>query len=250
MDENKILKVLTEDIQSHRDYVQRLYRNAFSVGAVLVAVGIGLGYWILGKQLDAKIFEYRIVESYKHSLEERVKVAVANTVDSNEIQGNISTLIKDLSADEIRKASAGLDRDITSRIREEVEEIKELDIDKLIEKTIIPSASIMAFDLSECPNGWRAYKEAYGRFLRGIDKSNSGVDPEGKRSPSTLQDDQFAAHSHNIPHNLHVWDATGGLDSSTGRGRTFDIKSLQTTDSGSSVETRPKNVAVLFCVKI
>ncbi len=60
----------------------------------------------------------------------------------------------------------------------------------------VPSGAVMAFNLSACPTGWSEYAPAYGRFIRGIDKSGTNIDPSGQRSPGDVQADDFKTHSH------------------------------------------------------
>lgn len=46
----------------------------------------------------------------------------------------------------------------------------------------VPVGAVMAFNLSACPTGWSEYAPAYGRFIRGIDKSGANIDPLGQRT--------------------------------------------------------------------
>jgi hypothetical protein len=54
----------------------------------------------------------------------------------------------------------------------------------------------MAFNLATCPNGWSEYTPAYGRFIRGIDKSGTAIDPDGQRALGNIQTDAFQGHWH------------------------------------------------------
>ena len=47
--------------------------------------------------------------------------------------------------------------------------------------TTVPSGMVAAFNLTACPSGWTEYTPAYGRFIRGIDKSGSNTS-EKRRS--------------------------------------------------------------------
>jgi len=55
----------------------------------------------------------------------------------------------------------------------------------------------VAFNLDSCPKkaGWEDYQPAYGRFVRGIDKTGT-VNPEGILARGTLSDDQIKSHTH------------------------------------------------------
>jgi len=99
-------------------------------------------------------------------------------------------------------------------------------------------SAVIPFASEACPPGWKNYKDAYGRFIRAIDKSGKNVDPDGYRKPGMKQEDGFKAHPHykdgrNVNSVSRNWKANsrGGWK-----------------DTGIE-ETRPKNVAFLFCIK-
>lgn len=80
-----------------------------------------------------------------------------------------------------------------------------------------------------------------GEFLRGTD-AQRGVDPG--RVFGSSQSDEFRSHTHS-------------LTFSGGSGNQFDpylqtgsyLKTSRTTDSAGGSETRPRNVALQFCIK-
>ncbi len=39
----------------------------------------------------------------------------------------------------------------------------------------LPARSVVPFELMSCPVGWEEYKEAYGRFIRGIDRTRTPI---------------------------------------------------------------------------
>jgi hypothetical protein len=115
----------------------------------------------------------------------------------------------------------------------------------------IPSGAVVAFDSKECPsNGWREFKAGYGRFIRGIDKGSNPIDPDGLRTPGALQSDSFQKHDHTGDYQYFKPAGRGTGDPenlmiSTGQGtRKFSVF------PDGDVETRPKNVALLFCQKL
>lgn len=118
-------------------------------------------------------------------------------------------------------------------------------ISKIPDIISVPSGAVVAFDAETCPSeGWKEYKAAYGRFVRGIDRSGSNVDPDGERNPGSLQEDEFKAHNHSEQRfkiGTHC-----GLDGCNG-GPTNET--VQTGSTGGQ-ETRPRNVALLYCVKL
>ncbi len=111
------------------------------------------------------------------------------------------------------------------------------------------AGAVVAFNRNACPGGWSLYEPAQGRFIRGIDLRNPGnVDPAGKREPGNVQDDQVKAHSHSI--NYKEGQADGGHGYWA---KSFDSNSVgmpggtTSTREGGGDETRPKNVALLYC---
>lgn len=130
-----------------------------------------------------------------------------------------------------------------------------------------PEGTISAFHLSACPNGWVAADgtggtpDLRGRFIRGRDDAGSGaagVDPSGVRAVGDEQMDAFQGHYHS--HDIRT--ATGGTDrnATIGRGTTTGgtvdtiVAQDPITDGANgtpriSDETRPRNVALIFCMR-
>jgi len=108
-----------------------------------------------------------------------------------------------------------------------------------------PSGAVMAFDRDTCPPGWSEYANAQGRFIRGIDKTGSRRDPDGKRAPGAYQPDSIAAHNHQV--------SISRADTQiVGRGilpyfePRNNFPAVRSSMEGGD-ETRPKNIALLFC---
>ena len=121
------------------------------------------------------------------------------------------------------------------------ERLRSLEYDLSI---LAPSTVIIAVAADSCPNGWEDYTDGYGRFLRGIDKSNLGIDPDGRRNHSTPQEDLIKKHKHNY--------RSSARKDVSGKGSRSDFAwnadTYTTADNiGGGDETRPKNVALLFC---
>jgi len=109
------------------------------------------------------------------------------------------------------------------------------------------TGAIVSFNSAQCPSGWEEFVPAYGRFIRGIDKSGI-IDPDGNRNPGGLQEDAIKEHTHNLPNNNILYSgANGGPHSpwvgGNGIGKTGGIV------EGHGIETRPKNVALLYCLR-
>ena len=111
----------------------------------------------------------------------------------------------------------------------------------------LPVGAVVAFELDECPTpGWKEYKLAYGRFIRGIDKSGTKVDPDGKRKPGAPQEDSFKSHFHTQDGDIHIHG--GGFWMKPERHFHYS-RSQSKTSSVGGAETRPVNVALLYCEK-
>ena len=110
----------------------------------------------------------------------------------------------------------------------------------------VPSGAVVAFERINCPNGWQEYKKLYGRFIRGIDRSNEYIDPDGERGIGGIQVDLIAAHWHALPGEAWSFDGNGSnQDPSNPNGGAGFRRTMET----GGAETRPKNVALLFCVR-
>ncbi|NBV54547.1 MAG: hypothetical protein EBR79_02410, partial [Proteobacteria bacterium] len=112
----------------------------------------------------------------------------------------------------------------------------------------IPAGTISAFASTTCPTGWSEYTAARGRFLRGID-NGAGNDPSGTRSPGNTQADAYQAHTHNFAGGSNaIGTGTVAPGGQSGNAFLFDAAAIMASGTGNtSTETRPKNVAVIFC---
>ena len=110
----------------------------------------------------------------------------------------------------------------------------------------IPTGAVIAFENENCPlGGWKEYRPAYGRFIRGIDKSGTGIDPNPDRAPGSLQDDELRSHTHQVS-GVRGQRRNGSDPSGE---QVNNAATVETTAVGGA-ETRPKNVALLFCQKL
>lgn len=140
-------------------------------------------------------------------------------------------------------------------IRKIVNEISgEVTIDKLssaLEPLVMQKLSlknsVIAFYCDKCPPGWEEFKPAYGRFIRGIDRSDEKIDPEGERTPGSIQKDDLKKHSHTRPN--AVYD--GGPPEKIAKSKYYGLqwKNPPPTGETGGDETRPKNVSLLYCIK-
>lgn len=81
-----------------------------------------------------------------------------------------------------------------------------------------------------------------GEFVRGWDNGR-GVD--SGRSFGSSQADEFKSHSHT----LNVWQSTTNTaHNGVGAGNT-NFRSVRSVDATGGTETRPRNIALLYCIK-
>lgn len=107
------------------------------------------------------------------------------------------------------------------------------------------SGEIAAFDLPACPDGWSPYAPSSGRFLRGRCLSGETChDPDGTRTAGGVQADDFKSHTH--AQYAEYFNFSSGGGSIMGRGV---AGAGGGTSATGGAETRPKNVAVLYCRK-
>lgn len=135
--------------------------------------------------------------------------------------------------------------------------------------------AVIAFDLQKCPEGWAEYPGAYGRFIRGVDRGGSRTDPDGQRAVGSIQLDAVQritgklrgvdgaanqawpwgfrpsnepGNAFLVPNSQHLYNVYGGRDYNPGTGdeAIFDSRRVVRTAD----ETRPVNVALLYCKKL
>lgn len=125
---------------------------------------------------------------------------------------------------------------------------------------VAPEGLLAAFYRTACPEGWlladgtQGTPDLRGVFMRGRDPGNAtGRDEDGERAVGNYQADQFASHKHTLIIS-DLWGyGTPYIDNHLNPGNNNPAPGLSlnrdTTNAGTGVETRPKNVAVLFCMR-
>jgi uncharacterized protein (DUF2147 family) len=114
----------------------------------------------------------------------------------------------------------------------------------------IPTGAVVAFDLDDCPSGWQLADgssaagnlDLRGMFIRGLDDGR-GADPDSSRNLGSTQSDDFKSHNHN---SSNIWFNAGCAYTFAAGGYCGSPSPLQ-YQGGS--ETRPKNVALIYCIK-
>lgn len=113
----------------------------------------------------------------------------------------------------------------------------------------LPSGAVVSFDLDQCPQGWTEYPLAYGRFIRGIDRSGAKIDTDGERKHGSVQEDALQTHRHQFSYNVGGNQAGGGRNMEQNAANA-SMPVGPPLDARTEAETRPKNVALLYCKKI
>lgn len=120
-------------------------------------------------------------------------------------------------------------------------------------KVTIPKNSVMAFNQETCPEGWSDFTPAYGRFVRGIDRNKAPLDPDGERVLASLQIDALAEHTHTTTglKQYPSWSSQELIGEATDFASAIhpSIGGYAEISSTGAKETRPVNVALLYCVK-
>jgi hypothetical protein len=138
-------------------------------------------------------------------------------------------------------------------VHEEIQQIREETAAKIQALTdrIDKRGEVVAFAATACPAPWTLYIPAVGRFVRGLDPAGT-IDPDGTtRQVGSLQADGIISHAHTMGAN--------GLDSQTNTTGTMRYPNYVPNDGGGGkkqtdanagglTETRPKNVALLYCI--
>lgn len=178
-----VLDVLTEDIQSHREYIQKLYRTAAVVGGTGILLAVAVGTWFLGRELNAAILQYSIDQQLiakmdelleNRSEEEVAKISVATEEATQSALEKINSATTDAgriaqteigatSANQIALAKQELDQylsdQLTDEVRESVQpllaEFSQASVEEVAQRLAIPAGFVAAFDRpSGCPSGW------------------------------------------------------------------------------------------------
>ncbi len=258
-----ILKLLTEDIQSHREHVQKLYRNAVWIGGVVIAGGISLVVFALGEQIDARILEYRI----DVALEERVKkLTQTHLEDAKKTISEEAKIVEDIAVNKIdevgqaaqTKAINTIDDYTSEKIIVEIEknlaskfaQLTKAALPEIAKQILLPPGIVAAFDRKTgCPEGWTDVGKADSKRFAG--RTIIAVGPRvDRKSNETTQKRSFDDKSGEEQHVLSVAELPEHRHVNNRRfaylfknGRAIDLGSLPKIDTpngdpGTLGETR------------
>lgn len=196
------------------------------------------------KEVVQLIMESR--EEERKQIFESIEVAARAEFRAEDAINQLDLILK--KADEQRTRVDRIVKSITDAANIDPKVVANAALPELKEElsAFLPKGSVVSFALTQCPIGWKEYAPAYGRFIRGIDKSGASIDPDGERSIGSTQGDQVKRHLHQYKSNaMGRSERDGGIISLNDSQKP---RNYRTTEAGGS-ESRPKNVALLFCVK-
>ena len=113
----------------------------------------------------------------------------------------------------------------------------------------VPSNAVMSFNATTCPVGWipsdgtNGTADVRGYFVRGLD-TGGAVDPS--RTLASTQQDQLHTFAGSVGSGLNGTVSGGGTLTV---GATINGQSVTFSGATFGSETRPKNVALLYCQK-
>ncbi|MDD2565326.1 MAG: hypothetical protein PHZ26_00785 [Candidatus Gracilibacteria bacterium] len=135
----------------------------------------------------------------------------------------------------------------------------------------VPTGGVMAFNGTGCPTGWIPANgnsipmvggginalDLRGTFVRGMNSFENGDnlistgsgDPDGLRTLGSYQTDEFKNHSHSLYTRIGTMGHTAGVYPSSGDLGTMTDQGFNAVRVNGGTETRPRNIALLYCVK-
>jgi len=250
---------ISQDISEHRTYISNLARNTVIAAlGVLTLAAVAFNYFYGNKLNDLEhemlpkarvTFKNKIIDA-TNEIDQEMKKAIKVKFDSisitldEKLESQFNTKVREKLLNEIIDNT-----DSTSILNELNNKVK------LLKSQINTfNNSVLGFISDKCPTGWKTYEPAFGRFLRGTDLSNTSIDPDGIRVSSintpNLQNDLFKKHNHKGSYSILYPSGVGSQAHANLMVRGGkDSQEFKLISNGGS-ETRPKNVAVLFCIKI
>lgn len=236
---------------------------AFLSGLSGAIIAAAVTYWgAVQKSKDEALLQSTLAnakEEYLNQIKDSISQIAKAEANAENAVINTQKIVAELSSTEqlansiLKKLTDAqkISESDSIQLNDESLKIVSSNVSKSIIENQIPSGAVIPFNSDSCPEKWEEYKLAYGRFVRGIDKTGR-LDPDGIRLAGDVQSHTFLNHSHSIsgaktaahqpqvgsPHGYHP----GAL------GNTIN-KTSDLTGDNVGKETRPVNVALLYCVK-
>jgi len=259
--ELEVRRILTSEEVKYRDFLQSHFKTlTWGIGIIIAVSGLVFTFLLgdsidklekrIDSQVDLKMIQYSVDRKVREQLIENIRDAVKEQANSQAVINDIKENVVSLSKDAVSDVA---DDELREIIKKEINNLNLQDTETLLAKVNIPKGSVLSFNRQKCPNGWSAYKPAFGRFIRGIDPTGTGVDPAGIRAPGSMQEDAVKRHNHRANLEIGAEPISGGAKADQAAGAHGRIgvnyKSEGLLDYYGDAESRPKNVALLYCEK-
>ncbi|EOY4907151.1 hypothetical protein ACP54H_000296 [Vibrio alginolyticus] len=206
--ELQVRRVLSAEVVEHRKFLQDQFKHLTWGIGVLLAFGAVVFAFLFGKSIsdtkeqlittiDAKVIEYRIVESFKKTLKEQIDINVSDAVESEETIKTIDQLVGSITNKYVKDVSEQIEIQLKELVRNEVEKNQDLTISELISKVSFPAGAVVAFNDKVCPSGWRVMESAKGRYIVGVNSPENILATVGN-ALSDFENRPTGNHTHNL----------------------------------------------------
>ena len=152
--ELEVRRLLSSEVQEHREFLQSQIKYVSWGAGILLTLTIALLGYYFGKSLpetkaqllaaiDAKVIDYRIVETVKARLEERVDLAVDSVVSSDSTRENIDAQVSMASATVVSKAASEVEDRILQTVEREIRSAQNSTAEQLLERVSLPKGAVL-----------------------------------------------------------------------------------------------------------
>lgn len=265
-----VRRAISEEVGKHREFLQSQFKfMTWGIGTIFVAGAIVFNFVIgqsikdseekLTREVDSKVVEYRIVDKFKDKLNEHIQIAVAKAVDNEETQKHIGSILNTSVKQLVDQQERQLQDRIGNLVQSKIQELPSLDSAALLKKVAMPKGAILAFNRTECPDGWKVFNEGNGRFLVGIGNS-AGLRTKnlleiGGEDEHVLLIDEMPNHKHETVEAGDPSNSSWGVSGPRNGRHGVRWENFQTSYTGPVGGSKPHNnlppyVGVLFCEKM
>ena len=175
----ELVRLLTEDLNKHREYVQKLYTRAFIAGGLIVTAVLGAGFWFLSDRVNNELIQYLVTKKVISIVEPLAKEEAARAFPKiteaaiGQAYKAADDAVDEKVKDEIKNS---LDVKLLNVTKTSLEDLVDSSIDP-IRNSLMPTSIVAAFNSPTCPYGWRVYDPAEEGVIvgKGYLKSNLGA---------------------------------------------------------------------------
>ena len=251
--EIELRKLWSAEAAGFREFLQRQFRYITIGVSTFALVGSGLFVWFFSDNvkhsIDAKIVEYRIVDSLRNKVAEYVQIAAG----SDQTRAQITEVVRKEATDIVNQLA---NEEIKKQVGIELKKVEGLDVDLLIQRATISQNAVVAFaDRAGCPDGWTRFEAANGRFILGVSDSFDPLATGGEQRV-TLTEAELPSHGHVIGpyewgHSINGNGNAARIDVDDGRPWSGHRGRLHADASGGgqSHNNMPPYIALYFCKK-